>query len=79
MLRTIRRGIGLVAVLYVCCLEAVAQQNPPTVCEDGTVLADEDDACPVPLDGGVLFLLAAGAAYGAKKIRDNKQDSAEIS
>ncbi len=24
----------------------------------------------IPIDGGVGFLLAAGAAYGAKKIRD---------
>lgn len=24
--------------------------------------------CPIPLDGGVSFLLIAGAAYGGKKI-----------
>lgn len=31
----------------------------------------------VPIDGGVLLLAAAGAAYGAKKIyaRNKKQDS----
>jgi hypothetical protein len=27
---------------------------------------------PVPLDGGLLALLAAGAAYGAKKIKDKQ-------
>ena len=26
---------------------------------------------PVPLDGGLITLLAAGAAYGVKKYRDN--------
>jgi len=26
------------------------------------------DPCPVPLDGGVSLLLAAGAMYGGKKI-----------
>ncbi len=25
---------------------------------------------PVPLDGGLLALLAAGAAYGVKKVKD---------
>jgi hypothetical protein len=28
---------------------------------------------PVPLDGGLIALLAAGAAYGAKKYRDKNQ------
>jgi hypothetical protein len=27
---------------------------------------------PVPLDGGLLTLLAAGAAYGAKKIKNKR-------
>lgn len=26
--------------------------------------------CPIPLDGGVSFLLIAGAAFGGKKIYD---------
>jgi len=26
--------------------------------------------CPLPLDGGVSFLLLAGAAYGGKKVYD---------
>lgn len=29
---------------------------------------------PAPIDGGVGFLLAAGAAYGVKKYRDHKRD-----
>lgn len=27
----------------------------------------------VPIDGGASILLAAGAAYGVKKIRDNRK------
>jgi hypothetical protein len=27
---------------------------------------------PVPLDGGIVALLAAGAAYGAKKLRTER-------
>lgn len=33
----------------------------------------EDDVDDVPLDGGISVLLAAGAAYGAKKIYQSKQ------
>ena len=32
-----------------------------------------DDPGPVPVDGGVSILLAAGAAYGAKKIYDMRK------
>jgi hypothetical protein len=27
---------------------------------------------PIPVDGGISLLLAAGAAYGVKKVRDRK-------
>jgi hypothetical protein len=27
----------------------------------------------VPIDGGIVFLMAAGAAYGAKKFRDTQK------
>lgn len=29
--------------------------------------------CSIPLDGGVSFLIAAGIAYGGKKIYDNSK------
>ncbi len=29
---------------------------------------------PVPLDGGIGILLAAGAAYGVKKYKESKYD-----
>lgn len=31
------------------------------------------DGTDVPIDGGAVLLLAAGAAYGAKKLRDKKK------
>lgn len=32
-------------------------------------------APPVPLDGGLSLLVAAGAAYGVKKFRDSRKES----
>jgi hypothetical protein len=32
---------------------------------------------PVPVDGGALALLGAGAAYGYKKIRDKRKSKEE--
>jgi hypothetical protein len=34
------------------------------------------DPTPIPVDGGVSFLLAAGAAYGVKKVRDARKAKA---
>lgn len=33
--------------------------------------SDDDDDNEIPLDGGLSFLAAAGAAFGVKKFRDN--------
>jgi hypothetical protein len=35
------------------------------------------DPSPIPVDGGVSILLAAGAAYGVKKVRDARKAKAE--
>lgn len=40
--------------------------NPPPPFNPG-------DPSPIPVDGGVSLLLAAGAAYGIKKVRDKKK------
>ncbi|MES2734394.1 MAG: hypothetical protein V4714_21780 [Bacteroidota bacterium] len=48
--------------LFICLLttnQAFAQDLPPGGDEGGD---------PVPIDGGLSLLLAAGAAYGAKKV-----------
>lgn len=33
-------------------------------------IGDPDAPCPV--DGGLVFLLAAGVVFGAKKVKDNR-------
>ncbi len=43
----------------------------------------DPNATGVPIDGGLSLLLAAGAAYGAKKVyefknRDNQEEDQEI-
>ncbi len=35
------------------------------------------DPAGVPIDGGLGFLLAAGVAYGGKKLKDRKKAKAE--
>lgn len=34
---------------------------------------DGEDPTDVPIDGGISFLLVAGAAYGLKKVLDKKK------
>lgn len=34
---------------------------------------DDDHGNEIPLDGGLSFLAAAGAAYGVKRVRDSKK------
>lgn len=34
---------------------------------------DEGNANDIPLDGGLSFLAVAGAAYGIKRVRDNRK------
>jgi hypothetical protein len=35
--------------------------------------SDSDNTTDAPIDGGLSILLIAGAAYGAKRVRSNKQ------
>ena len=35
------------------------------------------DPSPIPVDGGISILLATGAAYGVKKVRDARKSKAE--
>jgi hypothetical protein len=61
-MKTLFRTLFLVALFMLPLASLFAQPNPnPT----GT---------PVPLDGGLGVLLAAGAAYGLKKMRENKSE-----
>ena len=51
--------------------EAMAQGNP-TPCPDGSAPPCGGPPNPpgTPIDGGIAILLAAGAAYGIKKLRE---------
>ncbi|HOY96308.1 MAG TPA: hypothetical protein PK509_11260 [Catalimonadaceae bacterium] len=46
----------------------------PAICDDPPGFNPGDEQ-PIPIDGGVLVLLASGAAYGLKKIRDQRSKS----
>ena len=50
------------------CVNSTKAQGPgdPDTPESGTD--------PIPLDGGISLLLAAGAAYGIKKVRDFRKN-----
>jgi hypothetical protein len=48
----------LIAIMLICNINAFSQADDP---------ADGDGT--VPVDGGVSLLLAAGAAYGIKRMR----------
>ncbi len=47
------------------CKSAGMGMGPPLPC------GGSFPPCPIPLDGGVVLLLIAGAAYGGKKIYDS--------
>ncbi len=60
-------------ILFICLpvfLHAQGTSSDPG-CDPG------DPGCPI--DGGLIFLLAAGAGYGVKKIKDSrKKDAAAL-
>jgi len=55
------RVIGVLAIIMLIALPVIAQDNFPE---------PEDD---IPIDGGLTLLLAAGAGYGAKKLREKRK------
>lgn len=60
-----------ILLLIFICIPVFLQAQPDPNCDPG------DPRCPI--DGGLVFLLAAGAAYGIKKVRDSrKRDTSAI-
>lgn len=47
--------------------------NDDNHCGDEGNCNDDCNNNEIPLDGGLSFLAAAGAAYGIKRIRDNRK------
>lgn len=56
-MKTIYKTILALSPIIFMTLPAFAQGGPPTT----------------PIDGGLSLLLAAGGAYGIKKLRDNRR------
>lgn len=59
-------GIIIMSLLLVFALEMKAQPPGPG--------GGQGDPPGIPIDGGLSILLAAGAAYGGKKIYDMSKD-----
>ena len=52
------KSLPLIAFLIVVAIPLFAQKSDPNV----------------PIDGGLSLLLAAGAGYGVKKLKDKRKD-----
>ncbi|WP_400190396.1 PID-CTERM protein-sorting domain-containing protein [Hymenobacter sp. B81] len=68
-LKTLRFGLSLAAVCFIgfYAPPARAQGNP------GSGGPQPGQPTAVPIDGGASLLLAAGATYGLKKLRDARR------
>ncbi|MEJ6681416.1 MAG: hypothetical protein QNL21_04920 [Flavobacteriales bacterium] len=61
--------ISIIFILFVA--SSFGQDNPfPDTTPCGPPFGDP---CPIPLDGGVSILIAAGLIYGGKKVNDLKK------
>jgi hypothetical protein len=73
MMKTILRSLLFIGILlcagYAQSLAAGMGSGPPAPC------GGPFPPCPIPLDGGISFLLVAGAAFGGKKAYDWKKKS----
>lgn len=66
MVKALRMKFYLIIILFLASFQvALAQDDFP------------DDVEDIPIDGGISILLAAGAAYGAKKIQEHSNKSQE--
>ena len=55
-------------ILALACTAALSAQ--PGFADD----VDDDGSIAAPIDGGISILIAAGAVYGIRKLRENKND-----
>lgn len=61
----------IMGMIFLAVASASRAQGPGTTgLENGATGPDGSGGAGVPIDGGLSLLLAAGAGYGAKKIRD---------
>ena len=65
------KNIGLAFLLFCSSiLPILADSMPPG-------FNNNSSETPIPVDGGISLLLAAGAAYGIKKFRDRRKASSK--
>ena len=71
------KKISLIAILFTITSIPNLNAQPPEPGGDGFEKPNCANPPCVPIDGGLSWLLIAGAAYGAKKISDtrNKDES----
>ena len=67
----VRLSFALFLVAFAA-ISVSAQVDPPDLppCDDPN--NPFSDPCPIPIDGGLVFLIAAGAAYGGRKAYELK-------
>lgn len=63
----------LLGVLLMMIVSGAQAQGPGTSGLENTPNGPDNSSNGVPIDGGLGLLLAAGAGYGVKKIRDFRQ------
>lgn len=64
----------LFIMFSICLFSVSAWASDPAIPGDPYGNPKESDVEKIPLDGGISLLIAAGAAYGAKKYRDYKKN-----
>ena len=67
MVKMTKPLLAALAILFVLSTNAWAVDPPPI---------DPSNPDPIPVDGGASLLLAAGASYGLRKLRQRKAKAA---
>jgi hypothetical protein len=75
MLKKISSVLVLFAVLFFLCYKIKAYGQPPPPPGGGSGAPCWPPPCSVPIDGGIGFLIAAGAALAGKKFYDLRKKS----
>lgn len=78
--KTFYKALALAYFILICNIFTFAQGGPGLPpCEDGSMPTPDGDCVdnPVPIDGGASLLVAAGVAYGLKKVYDKRKQNKE--
>lgn len=77
--KTFHKAFAIAFFIMTCNIFAFAQGPGLPPCEDGSAPTTDGDCVdnPVPIDGGASLLVAAGVAYGLKKVYDKRKQNKE--